>query len=422
MESGLKNNQFCLEMMNKIRLLIILFLSLYSTNICFGEKISATDKISCDQDGMLVINGKRTFIIGSYYLPKTTAPFKELSVNGYNYIHVNADQQQLDSAQNNGLKTWLSTGSIKNNDPKDIARITDLVTKFRNHPSLLFWEMEDEPAFTWNSAEPRIKPEPLIETYRLIKQNDPEHLIITNQGPVNLISTLQKYNSSTDVLACDIYPVIPAGIKPDYALHPDGLQGDLLNTSISQVGEYADKMKKVSNDTKPVFMVLQGFSWEMLKPEAQRDKLMIKYPTYEESRFMAFDAIVHGATGIIYWGTDFTPQPSSFISDLNRVTKELAGLQEVISAKTEKLTLETEYHELGYSVDAGVEIIAKRVHGKLFMITVNSDKNPVKITFSNLKNHKSVRVISENRIIDLTNGKLTDNYKPFEVHIYELMK
>ena len=408
--------------MNKILLLTTLFLSLCTSNICFGEKRSATGKINCDQDGMLVINGKRTFIIGSYYLPKTPAPFKELSVNGYNYIHVNADQQQLDSAQSNGLRTWLSTGSIKNNDPKDIARITDLIVKFKNHPSLLFWEMEDEPAFTWNSAEPRIKPEPLIETYRLIKQNDPEHLVITNHGPVNLISTLQKYNPTTDVLACDVYPVIPAGIKPDYALHPDGLQGDFLNTSISQVGEYVDKMKKVAEGKKPVFMVLQGFAWEMLKPEAERNKQMIKYPTYEESRFMAFNAIVHGATGIIYWGTDFTPQPSAFISDLNRVTQELAGLQEVISAKNEKLSLETEYHELGYSVDAGVEFITKRANGKLFLITVNSDKNPVKITFSNLKNYKSVRVLSENRIVELTVGNLTDNYNPFEVHIYELQK
>ncbi len=408
--------------MNKILLLTVLFLSLYSNNICFGEKLSATGKINCDQDGMLVINGKRTFIIGSYYLPKTNAPFKELSVNGYNYIHVNADQQQLDLAQSNGLRTWLSTGSIKNNDQKDIARITELVTKFRNHPSLLFWEMEDEPAFTWNSAEPRIKPEPLLETYRLIKKNDAEHLVITNHGPVNLISTLQKYNPSTDVVACDIYPVIPAGIKPDYALHPDGLQGDLLNTSISQVGEFVDKMKKVSAGTKPVFMVLQGFAWEILKPETQRDKQMIKYPTWEESRFMAFDAIVHGATGIIYWGTDFTPQPSAFISDLNRVTKELAGLQEVISAKTEKLTVETEYHELGYSVDAGIEFIAKRANGKLFLISVNSDKNPVKITFSNLNKFKTAKVLSESRILDLKNGKLNDNYKPFEVHIYELQE
>ena len=406
--------------MNKILFLIFLFLTLYSTNICFGEKISPTSKIRCDQDGMLVINGKRTFIIGSYYLPKTVAPFKELSVNGYNYIHVNADQQQLDSAQSNGLRTWLSTGSVKNNDPKDIERITELVTKFKHHPSLLFWEMEDEPAFTWNSAEPRIKPEPLLETYQLIKQNDPEHLVITNHGPVNLISTLQKYNPSTDVLACDIYPVIPAGIKPDYALHPDGLQGDLLNTSISQVGEYADKMKKVAEAKKPVFMVLQGFAWEMLKSEAQRNQQMIKYPSYEESRFMAFDAIVHGASGIVYWGTDFTPQPSPFITDLNRVTKELAGLQDVISAQNEKFDLETEYHELGYSVDAGIEYLSKSVNGKRYLITVNSDKNPVKITFSNLKNFKSVQVISENRIVDLKDGKLTDIYKPFEVHVYEL--
>ncbi len=105
----------------------------------------------------------------------------------------------------------------------DRERIAQLVNRFKNHPSLLCWEMEDEPAFTWNSAEPRINPEPLIETYRLIKQEDPHHPVITNHGPVNLISTLAKYNRSTDIVACDVYPVIPHGIEPTYALYPDGL-------------------------------------------------------------------------------------------------------------------------------------------------------------------------------------------------------
>jgi len=372
-------------------------------------------------DGMFVINGKRTFIIGSYYLPKAENPFKELAANGYNYIKVDGSTNQLDSALNYGLKTWISTGSINNQDSKDIIRITELVNKVKSHTSLLCWEMEDEPAFTWNSSEPRIKPETLLETYRLIKQNDPEHLVITNHGPVNLISTLQKYNISTDVVACDIYPVIPHGIKPGYALYPDGLQGDLLNTSISQVGEYVDKMKKVVENSKPVFMVLQGFSWEMLNPEGKRDEKMIRYPTYEESRFMAFNAIVHGATGIIYWGTGFTPQPSQFISDLNRVTKELAGLQEILSSVNVKISIGTEYYELRYSVDAGVEFRMKKVNEKTYLITVNSDKNPVKITFSNLEKHKTAKVLNEDRTIPLNDGKLTDYYEPFGVHIYELM-
>ena len=58
-----------------------------------------------------------------------------------------------------------------------------------------------------------------------------------------------EHNPSTDIGAVDVYPVIPHGIKPSYALFPDGMQCDLLNPYISQVGEYVDKMKKGVNET-----------------------------------------------------------------------------------------------------------------------------------------------------------------------------
>jgi len=366
------------------RLLFIISVAMLLIAGCDSEE-KQTDK-NPDSDGMLVIEGKRTFIIGSYHFPKTESPFKTLASNGYNYVKVN-NTSEMDAARQNGLYTWVYTRSIYEKKKEgDTKKIIALVNEFKDYPALLFWEIEDEPAFTWNSAEPRIVPEQMQETYDFIKQTDPVHLIITNHGPVNLISTLQKYNSSTDLVACDVYPVIPHGIKPSYALYPDGLQGDLLNPCISQVGEYVDKMKKVVHNSKPVFMVLQGFAWEMLKNENERDTSMILYPTYDESRFMAYNAIIHGANGIIYWGTNYAPQPSPFMDDLNKVTKELAELQDVLSAKTIELNIKKEYHELMYSVDTGVEIMIKKIKGKTYMLTVNSDKNPIKVTLSEKSN------------------------------------
>ncbi len=389
---------------------------------CTGDVVQQK-QFACDEDGMLVIDGKRTFIIGSYHLPKTNQPFKELAKHGYNYSRVMADEAELDSAHSYSIKTWISVGSIRTgNKNANKERIVNLVNKFKDHPSLLCWEMEDEPAFIWNSAEMRIKPEPLIETYQLIKQEDPDHLVITNHGPVNLISTLRKYNSSTDIVACDVYPVIPYGIKLSYALYPDGLQGDLLNPYISQVGEYVDKMKNVVKNSKPVFMVLQAFSWEMLKNKEERDSSMIRYPTYEESRFMAFNAIVHGATGILYWGSTYTPQPSAFISDLNKVTGELAGIKEILAANNVEMNITKKYRELRYSVDTGIEIVAKKVNDKLYLLTVNSDKNPVKVSLSGLEKYRQVNVLNEERTVQIEKGELTDLYEPFDVHIYELKK
>jgi len=401
-----------------MRLTNYIAITFFLTFLFWGCEDKPKSKYTWDKDGMLVIDGKRIFIIGSYHLPKSDHPFKELAKNGYNYVHVSANQDEMDAAHQHNLYTRISTGLASDNESK--KRITKLVQTYKSHPSLLCWEIADEPAFTWNSADLRIQPESMIETYNLIKQEDPNHLVYTNHGPVNLVSTLQKYNESTDIVACDVYPVIPRGIKPTYALYPDGLQGDLLNPYISQVGEYAEKMHAVTNRSKPLFMVLQGFAWEMLKKEHERDDKMVLYPTYKQSRFMAFNAIVHGANGINYWGMHYSPQPSPFMDDLNRVTKELAEMQNILSSRSIDLDIEKTYHELRYSIDTGVEILAKKADGKYYLITVNSDKNTVRVSLENLDDYKRVVVLNENRTIPIQDGRFTDDYAPFDVHIYEL--
>lgn len=402
---------------SKIFVLITSFILMIS---CTNQKHSITYP---EGDNMSIVNGKRTFIIGSYHHPKTENPFKTLAENGYNYVRVNADSLALDKAGEHKLNTWVYTTIFAKEDSENAKeKLAALVNKFKYHPALLYWEIEDEPAFTWNSKEARVSPEQMQTAYNIIHENDDKHAVITNHGPVNLISTLKKYNSSTEVVAVDVYPVIPHGIVPSYALYPDGLQGDLLNPYISQVGEYIDKMKTVVDSSKPVFAVLQGFSWEMLKPEKERDTNMILYPTYEESRFMAYNAIVHGANGVLYWGTNYTPQPSPFMDDLNKVTKELSEMQEVLAAPTIDLNIKIEYHELMYSVDSGVEFITKEVNGEIYLISVNADKNPVKVTFSGLNKFKTAEVLKENSSLNISDGKLTIDYIPFGVHIYKLSK
>jgi len=406
----------------KIILITAWFALVLLVSGCSDQKKTGGKK-HWDQDGMMLIDGKRTFIIGSYHLPKNENPYEELTANGYNLIYIPAKEQNLDLAKANGLKTWITTGYIKDSSSeKDKNRISGIINKYKYHPALLLWEMVDEPAFNWSHAEVSIHSEPLINTYNYIKTLDNEHPVYTNHGPVNLISTLKKYNPSTDVVACDIYPVIPHGIKPTYALYPDGIQGDLLNTYISQVGEYTDKMKKVVINSKPLFMVLQAFAWEMLKPEAERDSTKILYPTYAQTRFMAYNAIVHGANGVIYWGANFTPQPSDFMNNLNKVTSELSGMNDVLVSETVFPNIRKSYHELRYSVDTGVEIRVKKFNRSLYLLTVNSDKNPVRITFSGLKHFKNAKVLQENRVLEISKGEMTDDYKPFDVHIYQLRR
>jgi len=392
--------------------LILIFIGCMNNN--------SDHKSAWDSDGMLIINGKRTFILGSYHLPKSENPYQELAEAGFNLVHAPSKIETLDQAQKAGLHAWVTVGTLNPEKQEESAeKLTNKIKKFKDHPALLIWESVDEPAWTWNKAECRIPPEPFAKGYELIKSIDPEHLMYMNHAPTNLVSTLQKYNSGTDIVACDVYPVIAPNTPPMFALFPDGYQGDLLNTYISQVGTYTKKMRKVAGIDRPLFMVLQGFAWENLRKKNRTDSL-IRYPTKLETRFMAYHAIINGANGINYWGHAYTPQPSPFWSDLKSVVSELASIQDILVAPTKTMRVVKSYHELGHSIDMGIEIMVKKARGTYFLITANADKNPAKVSISGFGRDNIAKVLFEDQTIKIKDRVITDTYKPFEVHVYQL--
>jgi len=386
--------------------------------------IAEPAKVTIGRDLALRVDGKPFFPIGIYHLPAGDEPYLELAAAGFNLVRCGSSRDALDKAHAAGLKAWVPLGGYLAFD-KDIdterAQLAEVVGKLKDHPALLAWESVDEPAWTYMKAEQRVPAAHLISGYRALKQFDADHPVWLNHAPANLVGTMREYNAAADIIACDIYPVIVPGLQPMYALWDDGYQGDLLNIYISQVGEYVEKMKRVAEPGKPVWMVLQGFAWAMLEKEEERHTDKIRFPTYDETRFMAYDAIVHGAKGILYWGVSYTPQPSPFWSDLKRVVGELSGLHDVLAAAEMDVSVEIRYHELGHSVDAGVAVLAKELDGHVYLLTTNDDKNPVKVTFNITPQHDcAAEVVAENRQVAVKAGSFTDSYRPFDTHVYRI--
>ncbi len=392
----------------------------------FGAAPTGPIKTGFDTDGAITVNGARTLIIGSYHAgnkytaPKPTAElYKELADAGFNLVSASGADAQLAHAA--GLMTWTSVGTL---DPKDREKTTqalkDRVSAAKGQAGLAFLESVDEPAWTWMKAEQRVPAQAFVDAYPLIKQVDPDHLLYLNHAPTNLVKTLQAYNPGTDIVAADIYPVNPGGLKPQYALFEDGMQGDLLNTYVSQVGEYTDKMRKVAGPNRPVFMVLQAFAWEMLNEPAKRDEKKVLYPSYDDSRFMAFQALIHGANGLMYWGSYHTPQPSQCWTDIKRVVREVADLSGPLAEPSDPIKPAVDYLEMGRDVDAGIQCVAKRHKGKLYLFTCNADKNPCKAVLSGFGPATACKVLNENRTLPIENGAITDTWRRFDVHIYEL--
>jgi hypothetical protein len=373
-----------------------------------GAAASAADK------GGPFSGGRRPFVLGLYNLPKVADPWGEAQEAGCNLVRVAPSAQEFDQAREHKMRTWVSLGSIsEKNRAADESRIRGIVEQFRHDPALMFWETEDEPAFRWKSPEPRVSPEQIIATHDFVRGLDPAHPLYLDHAPVNLESTLRKYNGGAEIIATDIYPVIPHGIREMYALWPTGRQGDFLNATISQVGEYTDKMRRVAGPSRAVFMVLQAFAWEDLR-DKDRDPAMVLYPDRAQLKSMAYQAIVHGADGLLYWGLASNPAAAPVWTDLRAVLGELAQMAAELAAPPQKLALRIEYHDTGHSLDRGIEWTARPSAKGIVLYTVNADENPVEARVTLPAGLGSCQMVGTEETIPVSRGTMELSFAPFE--------
>ena len=370
------------------------------------------DAATIDADGMLQIDGRRNFMLGLYQTPNGSDGMRAAADAGFKVIQGKPDRAFLDKAHAHGLSSWVATGS----DPAGIRKI---VAEFGKHPAVLFWETEDEPSYQWKKPGPRVTPERIRAAYALLKQLDPGRLVYLNHAPTNLIATLRAYNPGGDILATDIYPVIPHGIRELYALWPTGRQGDLTDTHISQVGRYADKIRDVAGPSRTTFMVLQAFAWENLR-EKDRDAAMVMYPSRAQLRFMAWQAVVHGINGILWWGLSYNPDDSPIWADLTAVVKEMREHEAALAAVAQKLPLRLTYYDTGHSLDRGVEWTVRPVRNGYLLVLVNADPNPVDVAVEGHGGLGSADAMQGGIIVRKNTGDLRVRLAPFEVGLFRL--
>ncbi len=375
--------------------------------------------IRIEGDGMLAIDGKRTFVVGLYQLPRGADAWRQAAQAGFNVVR--ASPADLPRLRENGLYGWIALGSIRRGrEAEDETRIRTTVEACRHDPTLLFWETEDEPTFVWQKPDAlRVPPEQIIRTRRFVAKLDPARPFYLNHSPTHLESTLRLYNEGAEIVATDIYPVIPTGIRPLYALWPEGRHGDLLNCYISQVGQYADKMRRVAGRGRAVFMVLQAFAWENLR-EKSRDLRMVLYPTFEETRFMAWQAVVHGVNGVLYWGLAHNPPDAPVWGHLQSIAAEFRLLRQELAAQAVRLDLELEYHDTGHSLDRGIEWLVKSGREGLLLVAVNADPNPVEVTFRAPAPWRSAEELRVAAPRASPAQALRARFEPFQVRIWRL--
>jgi hypothetical protein len=212
-----------------------------------------------------------------------------------------AQRRLLDSAAAYGLRAWLWLGNVPNLPPhvpgrppslqeQLLARIAD---GLQGHPGLGVYKGVDEPRNPFRGAD-WIRPAGLVRAYERLQQLDGAHPLVITQAPIGTVAQLSPDRKAYDITGADVYPVS----------YPPGTHTRTGNRDISVVGDVTRKMLRAAG-AKPVWMTLQ-IAWSGVAPSKQRPGVVPRFPTLQAERFMAYQAIVSGARGLVFFGGHLT--------------------------------------------------------------------------------------------------------------------
>lgn len=385
-------------------------------------------KIGIEKDHTLTLNGERFFPLGvapgpPYDLktPDGKNGWKELADGGINYFRAGASggpwtkeveeklaREVAAAEEAGGIGAWVflrELSDLVDGEPEREAKLRKLIGDYKNRTGVYFWKNVDEPAWGKHPVEPMIK------GYKVIKELDPDRPVVGIQAPRNTIEELRRYNPTCDVSGADIYPVSV----------PMGKNSHLPNKNLSVVGDYAKRMTEVVNGEKPIFMVLQ-VTWSGVLP--QKGHVLVR-PTFEQQRYMTYQAIICGAKGIHWFGfpgalsekdapygwnwTYWYDVLKPLLSEFKKGT-ELNG---VITAPKDDLTLKVEGAD-------DVEYLARRVGDKVYLLASKREGPEARITFSGIEGSGTADVMFENRSVPVKDGAIRDTFKPNAVHVYRV--
>jgi hypothetical protein len=248
----------------------------------------------------------------------------------------------------------------------------------------------------------------------LVRRLDPEHPIWQNHAPRNSLDSLRQYNEMVDAAGCDIYPV-PFNYGVGHS--------DLKDTNLSAVGAYTDRMGQAAPG-KSVWMVLQGFGWRDISEKDKNDPDPAKgrRPSLRETRFMAYDAIVHGANAILYWGTHAIEKDSVLWQDLMKVARELRALEPAIVAPRPNAEPLARADETYGSIDgSGPVLMLRRAGSDWVLLAVNDHAQGISFSITHLppelEGKTLYRLYSQESHV-VKNATIRDGIRGFGIHVY----
>jgi hypothetical protein len=350
--------------------------------------------------GALLVEGRKVFPLVLSNGPPLGAKapgggdaFAEVAAGGASFLRVGrpnwslesidqqiaAEREVLDAAAAHGLHCWLQLGNV----PDLPARIPSankqmlpkIVRGLKDHPALGAWKGLDEPA---NPNRPeRVPVAGLVRAYRTLRASDPNHPVVITQAPVGTAAQLIPYRPAFDITGADIYPVS----------YPPGKHAGRGKHDIGVVGDITRKMDRAAGG-KPIWMTLQ-VAWSGVIPTERHPANVPRFPNLSQERFMAYQAIVHGARGLAFFGGHLTQiaRPADAEAGWNWTFWELVLrplLEELTSDAVAPALVALNASSRVKASAKDVELVTREAGRFLYVIAVRRGSGTSRVAFSGL--------------------------------------
>jgi hypothetical protein len=407
--------------------------------LCLAGLAQAGSVVTVNSDNVLVVNGKKVFGLAvspgppTYgHAPGGTDALDELRSGGILFHRmaftanwqtspgvldpnsVATNQATLDWCGQHGIFTLVNLKELSKYSAADTTTPVALqaaVDTFRNHPALGFWKNFDE-AWLANVSEADLQ-----RGYDLVHLEDTNHPVWQTHAPRGTVADLQPYNAAADIIMIDNYPVVASGV----ANNPP-----ITNTAVSQFGDWTHVLSQVANGQKNFWMVEQ-IAFSGTTPPNNT----LIFPTFTQERFMAYQAIVNGARGLMFFGGNVAATLTNatdaalgwnwtfWTNVLKPLTLQLSDgspLLDALLVADSRIPISS-----AGTVYPDIEFCAREAATNLYLLaTKREGSNAVSVTFTGLPlwATNGAVLFESNRTVTATAGAFTDSFSQWAVHAY----
>ena len=322
--------------------------------------VAKMPKVYIDKDGFTVEDGKRIFPLGVYLGPTDDENLQRISDGGFNtilcygYGSGKDPQAYMQRAQKHHLKVVYSVKDmypdLRKAGPDAMEKAAGYIKQMRDNPALLAWYTNDELGSEWLPK--------LGEMYTQVKQLDPDHPAFQVLYQMGI---MQKYFDVTDILGADPYPVGSADLTKT-----------ATNTRITMAAAHG---------ARGVWIVPQLMDWAVYHEDRTPHP-----PSLDEMRNQAYQAIINGATGLIWYSYydmmyEKAPRGESTknMTLFNKRWADASSMAHEIDAITPAI-LNGERVSLDMPTDAKVEAAALQYKDQLLILLANPYYQEEKVT------------------------------------------